>query len=589
MTQTDKIIAAAREYRKFGWNVIPLYNYSKNPASSNFIRKRGWKEYQEKSLTDSEFTAAFGERNLTGVGLITGALSRTVVIDEDSYKEGGKKVELHSPMISLTASGGRHIFGKYLSPVRSMGWREDVNVEGKGDGGFIVLPPSQVYRKDSDGKQTEEIGDYKWLTRCTWEELPVISEKELLPFRSANAGQMVDLHDFAHSSVGSRHPNLVRVANSLFNRFKPNEWDIAERQIYLLNQSHPDPKPDREVADIIRDAKAFVTNNPKTSYLPPKQVAEATPEIDYSKMNDEQIEEVEHREVITTGLRRIDEILPFIAGFYVVVGNPGAGKGWLATWLAKQFFILHQKRTVLFTLEMAEPLIRARILQQWSGLTLEQFENGGNTNQAKNLMRQRALTVYPFGQNDTAYQTPENFAADIDRFYEEGYRVFMFDHFHELDGANADIATNQKVTQLWGRVYQEVCKKYPDIWLIVFGQPNGAAAKKVFIERTDISGGKGMTQKCEVFLSLNRIPLPMDKGFDINAQKEQDPAVILWIDKNRLSPQQKVGCQVFLSPTGNFVGNPLEDVLPDEAWIPPVTNPQISLLEETPEEESGAN
>lgn len=564
MTLAEEILQAAREYRIFGWNILPLYNYSKNPASSSFVRKQGWKEFQERTLTENEFVTAFSEGNLTGVGLITGVLSRTVVIDEDSYKEGGKKVDLSSPMIAQTASGGRHIFGRYFTPVRSMGWREDVNVEGKGDGGFVVLAPSQVYRKDENGRQTKEIGSYKWISKCEWNELPVISEKELQPFRSENAGKKVDIHDFINSSIGTRHPHLVRIANSLFNRFKQDEWDIAEKQIYLLNSQHPDPKSDQEVTSIIRDAKTFVLNNPKQGYVNARTIAQETPGISYSQMADEEINLVNDREEITVGLNKIDNVFTHKAGFYIIIGNPGSGKGWWATWLAKQFFVLHQKRTAFFSLEMSEPLVRARILQQWSGLTEEQFE-GGNITPAINLMKQDAIFVYPFGQDDSAYQTPENFAKAVDRFYDEGYRVFMFDHFHELDGANSDIATNQRVTQTWGRVFQEVCKKYEDIWLFVFAQPNGAASKKIFLERTDISGGKGLTQKCEVFISLNRTLLPMEKGFAVDVLRDQDRTITLWIDKNRLSSQQKIGWKIYLSKTGNFVEFPDEDVLPDKA------------------------
>lgn len=587
MKLVEKILKAAREYRKFGWNVIPLYDFSKNPASSALVRKQGWKELQERTLSESEFVEAFSAPNLTGVGLITGALSRTVVLDEDSYKADGMKVDLRSPMISQTASGGRHIFGKYTSPVRSMGWREDVNVEAKGDGGFIVLPPSQVYRKDSEGHQTKEIGEYKWLSQCEWEDLPVISEKELKPFRSKNSDSMVSLHDFVNSGIGARHPNLIRVANSLFNRFKEDEWDIAEKQIYMLNQQHAEPKPVKEVADIIRDAKRFVRNNPKQSIYtaPARQPATQTPAVTYGEMSDEEMDFVETREEIKTGLSKLDDIFPHKAGFYIICGNPGSGKGWWATWLAKQFFALHGRKTVMFSLEMSEPLIRSRILQQWSGLTEEQFAMGGNTAPAKSLMKQNALLVYPFGQEDSGYQTPENFIKDVDEFYKQGYRVFMFDHFHELEGANSDIATNQKVAQIWGKAFQDVSKKYPDIWLMVFAQPNGAAAKKIFLERTDISGSKSLTQKCEVFISLNRAPLELMKGFDISDHQEQDPTVIVWIDKNRLTSQQKIGCQLFLSKTGNFVEFPNHDVMQDEYVIPEKAKEasQLQLTEEVKE------
>lgn len=586
MTQTEKIRQAATEYRKYGWNVIPLFGYSKNPASSSFIRKHGWKQFEERTLTEDEFQTAFGEKDLTGVGFITGALSRTVVLDEDSYKAGGKTVALYSPMISRTASGGRHIFGKYGSPVRSMGYRKGVNVEAKGDGGFIVLPPSQVYRKDKDGKATTEIGEYKWESHCAWEKLPVIEAEQMKPFIPENDGQRVKLREFVNAGVGDRHISLRTIALSLFNRFPQEEWDIAEESIRLEAQKQDPPPIDTHIDAIIRDAKNYVITHPKQRYVAAKTAAERTPEIDYQTMSDEVMDYIEKRAELSTGLGAIDEVLPYRAGFHVVVGNPGSGKGWYATWLAKQFFIRHQKKTVFFSLEMSEPLIRLRLLQQWSGLTEEQLEKGASTAAAKNLLKQGGLLIYPFGQNNAEYQTPDNFATDIDKFYEQGYRVFMFDHFHELDGANSDIATNQKVTQIWGKAFQEVCKKYVDIWLIIFAQPNGAAANKSFLTRTDISGSKGLTQKCEVFVSLNR--QVMEKDFKIEEQQEQDRSVVFWVDKNRLSSSQKVGKMVFLSKTGNFTEYPDEDVLPDTAVMPQELTPremaeQLELIEKKKE------
>lgn len=581
----EKIIEAAKEYRKFGWNVIPLYDYSKNPASSSFIRKHGWKSFEERTLTESEFATAFGDKGLTGVGFITGAISRTVVLDEDSYKAGGLSVQMFSGMISSTASGGRHIFGKYVSPVKSMGFRKGVNVEGKGDGGFIVLPPSQVYRKDENGKQTEEIGEYRWLERCTWDQLPVISEKELEPFKPKESTSLVKLQEFAEAELGEQHHSLRTVALSIFNRFRQEEWDIAESNIRAIAAKYKPPHPDWRVEKLIQDAKTYVLNHPKEAFVT-KQVLPAvrTAPIEWTKKTDEELDEMEQREELSTGLNILDQFFTFKTGYYVICANPGAGKGWFATWLAKQFFIIHQKRSVFFSLEMSESLVRTRVLQQWSGLTEEQLV-GGNTTLAKKLMKEGAMLVYPFGQDDAAYQTPENFTNDIVDFYNKGYRIFFFDHLHELDGSN-DNTRNQKVIELWGKAFQTLCKNYPDIWLFIFAQPNGAAANKSTLTRTDVAGSKSITQKCEVFISLNRKLINMGKDVQQVEVNQQDRSILFWIDKNRLSSQQKVGKFIHLSPTGNFTQDPNGDVLPDQ-YVKEA--PQLDLLEERKDEKREVN
>ena len=62
---------------------------------------------------------------------------------------------------------------------------------------------------------------------------------------------------------------------------------------------------------------------------------------------------------------------------------------------------------------MGEKLVRTRILQAWSDLTLSQFKKKANTQKAQKLMKQDVISVYPFGQKDSRYQTPENFEKDF--------------------------------------------------------------------------------------------------------------------------------------------------------------------------------
>ena len=64
---TEEVRSAAKAYRQAGWNVIPLRNYDKNPASAN----KTWKHLQERLATDEEFEKMFGQADLTRLGLIS--------------------------------------------------------------------------------------------------------------------------------------------------------------------------------------------------------------------------------------------------------------------------------------------------------------------------------------------------------------------------------------------------------------------------------------------------------------------------------------------------------------------------------------
>jgi hypothetical protein len=519
---------------------------------------------RRRRATDEEFEQWFNDPEVTGLGVITGEISGLVVVDEDSYKADGMSFKLTSPMVAKSARGGRHHYFRYTSPVRTSGFRQGVNIEIKSDGGFIVLPPSQVLIDDAGGK-----GLYTWLSHVKQEELPTITEEDLKDYKLSTATERVDLHELTAAPLGQQHNNLRTIATSMFNRFPRSEWDIAAENIRAIAAKFDPPHPEWRVEKMIKDAMAFVEANPPTrlSSVPAQtQVSQPasgqgpvkTAPVFYSEMNDEQMSKLEDREALTTGLPQLDSKFKFRSGFYIICANPGAGKGFFATWLARQFYSNFGKRSVLFSLEMGEPLVRSRILQQWSDLTPEQLEQGADTLPARELLREDAITVYPFGKDDGRYQTPENFRQDVISFYERGCRIFFFDHLHELEGANVN-DKNQSVVEAWAKAFQALCIDYPDIWLFVFAQPNGAAESKGVIRRTDISGTKSITQKCEFFLSLNR-SIETDRETGMVKVDEQNREVLVWVDKNRISPQQYVGAKIWLSRTGNFTATLDADV-----------------------------
>lgn len=553
----------AYAYRKAGFNVIPLYNYSKNPSSNSLLpeyvnpegqKTRGWKPLEKRISTDEEFKTWFDNPSVTGLGVLTGKLSGIVVVDEDSYKANGMSFDLKSPMVVKSARGGKHHYFKYIEPIKTSGFRQGVNIEIKSDGGFIVLPPSKVYINEA-----KEIGLYTWETWVGLGNLPIIIENDLKKYRPANS-EKVNLSELVGVMQGSRHNALIQIANSTFNRFPQKEWNIAAENVKAINDKFNPPLPSKEVEQIIKDSMNFVKNNPPERLNQIKPV-EKTEVIFYSQMGKEQIAETEVREKLTTGLRALDDRFSFPTGFYVICANPGAGKGFFATWLARKFFMNYGKKSVMFSLEMGEPLVRARLKQQWSDLTEEQIAKGADTTQAEELMKEDAIVVYPFGRDDTAYQTPENFEKDLVDFYNKGFRIFYFDHLHELEGANVN-DRNQGVVETWGKRLQTICKKYPDIWLIIFAQPNKAAEKKKIIGKTDISGSGSIVQKCEFFISLNR-NIEVDKDTGMVRVDDANREVIIWIDKNRISSQQYTGARVFLSKTGNFTAYLDDDIQMD--------------------------
>ncbi len=263
----------------------------------------------------------------------------------------------------------------------------------------------------------------------------------------------------------------------------------------------------------------------------------------YSTMTTKQILTFEKRELLQTGVKKIDDRFGFPTGFYSIVGSPGTGKGWLALWLSKQFLIHNNKRTVYFSLEMSEGLVRTRILQQWSNLTKDELENGGDVKWALKCLKEDNILVDEYYVDDSKLQTTENFSRWFEKYYELGYRVFHFDHLHEISGAN-DNRMNPIIMEKWGQLFKNICKSYKDVWLFIYVQPNKSGYEKQILKRQDVTGSKSVIEKCDFFISINREKL--------EELEEESRDVYLYIDKNRYNDCNHVAFKLRFAETGNF-------------------------------------
>jgi len=266
----------------------------------------------------------------------------------------------------------------------------------------------------------------------------------------------------------------------------------------------------------------------------------------YSNWTDEELKKITDRNRLETGLPELDRLIKFPNGFYIICANPGVGKGWFALWLTRQFWKYYQKKSIYFNLEMEESLVRLRIQQAWSDLTQQQHQQGMSILPAVELMKKDVIVIDNFYQEDTKLRTPEKFLQLFDQYYFLGYRIFHFDHLHELEGMNTN-DKNQLLSEKWSAVFKKINDEYKNVWLFIYAQPNGEASKKDIIKRTDIAGSKSITQRCEFFLSLNR---KQKQDFEELYEEERD--VFVYLDKGRTESKTHVGEWIRLDETGNF-------------------------------------
>ena len=131
---------AAREYLASGWSLIPLVG--KLPALPS------WKEYQRRLPSSEEVAVWFsdGGRPPSGLGVVTGRLSKLVVVDCDSEADAAfwSKTFPSSPLVALTGGGGVHFY--YAMPdagdVRNRAGVLRRKIDIRGEGGYATAPPS---------------------------------------------------------------------------------------------------------------------------------------------------------------------------------------------------------------------------------------------------------------------------------------------------------------------------------------------------------------------------------------------------------------------------------------------------------------
>ena len=533
--KTDEII---QSYIALGWNVFPVAS-DKRPAIS-------WKEYQNKKITLDKYKElnfqsvnkiAGSSRAMSAIAVITGKTSGITVIDVDIDKGARDPFpNIKTPKV-LTGNKGYHYYFKYTDKV-TQGQNNKTKVDIRNDGGYALLPPSKTKYLDNGEIKG---GEYKWL-------IPPTTELAELPqdFIDSYSGDVVNYKSaFNNVSDGGRNVASVGVVGKLLREHSDNE-QLAWEGFVLWNKGNRPPIED----DQLRATFNWCLNKHRANNPP---LEEAT---SFADMEIEDILDFKQRPTAVTGIKKIDDRFEHPSGFYIICANPGVGKGWYALWLSRMFNLYNKLRSVYFSLEMPKNMVTQRILQQWSDLTEKQFKSLLNSKKYKDLikavdlLKQDVIRIDEFGGSDTSFVTPDNFKTRIEDYINKGFRVFHFDHLHELDGAN-DNTRNQGVTEKWAKVFQNISKEHEDIWLFVYVQPNGASAQKEILKRTDIAGSKAITQKCEFFISLNRkVADPRDFNAD---NVEEDRTVLIWIDKNRISSLQHAGFNLYFDYTTNYI------------------------------------
>ncbi len=268
----NELLIAALYYRSLGWSVIPIKPKDKKPAIK-------WEQYQTERASEEQIRAWWKKWPRANVGIVTGAISGIIVLDEDG-PEGRQSLidkELPPTTCAVTGSGGNHYVFKHPgSEVRNFA-RRLPGLDLRGDGGYIVAPPS-VHPSG---------GTYKWglppeMEQPCWAPAWL---KDLLEVKStsSNGSRVNPGKVLAGIPEGSRDTEIFKYAASL--RARGMKMEEAEVLVLQAAAACTPPFPREEALAKIESAWRYPNGSDREQVLEKarEQLVDITPDSIYDE------------------------------------------------------------------------------------------------------------------------------------------------------------------------------------------------------------------------------------------------------------------------------------------------------------------
>ena len=207
-----------------------------------------WEPYQQRLPTEDQLKRWWQRWPGANIGMSTGRISRLVVVDCDSEEATRRFVDTY-PEVQDTSQAetgrGRHFYFQWEAGIRNdagriLGERIDV----RGEGGFIILPPSI----HSNGKT------YQWMNEVDPSPLPR-RLREVLTCRSSGGDRSQSEH-VERIQEGQRNDTLTSLGGTM--RRKGMSGEAVEAALLADNARRCDPPlPETEVETIARSVARY--------------------------------------------------------------------------------------------------------------------------------------------------------------------------------------------------------------------------------------------------------------------------------------------------------------------------------------------
>lgn len=475
-------------YLSLGLSVFPVHFVVEDNGKIGKRPSQSWKEFMSRLPTTEEVDAWFEKGEPQGIGLATGKVSGVVAVDVDTTDN---PMLLTSSVVSKSAfSGGHHYLYKWSEEIRNTVKIDGMPIDFRGDGGYIVLPPSEHQGKI-----------YIWESQdfANLQPLPEAVKKMLTTERKPKDKIFTgDQHDpYAEAFEGGRNDQAARVAGHIIKNMTPVSWNSIgwrEMQWWNDNKCHPS----------LSEAELRTTYNSIINAESRTIVKEETQEvIDVPKpvaLKDVAMKRLEERDLEkiapSTGYKELDK---FIRGFipghvYTMTGDTNVGKTTVCCNFADR--VSKQGKTVLyFALEPENTLVDYLA----SIRTRKRFDQLSDTD-----LMESDDNISVYGKEQI--QRVEDLVKVVDAL--PRYDFIVVDHIGYFTTDGADMNTKQ------GNVMKTLAAlaKAKQCAIMIVAHIRKRQNNKVAIHEDDISGSASFKQDATEVLIISRKSEPDDDG-----------------------------------------------------------------------------
>lgn len=154
---------AAKRYLAHGWSILPLQPRDKRPLIP-------WAHLQIRRPSREDVAEWFRRWPDANIGVVSGEISNLIVLDVDPKHGGDAALErlerrygpVPATVEAATGGGGRHLYFAHPGGLVSNRAGLAQGIDLRGDGGYIVAPPSihpsGAFYEWAPGRNPDEIG-----------------------------------------------------------------------------------------------------------------------------------------------------------------------------------------------------------------------------------------------------------------------------------------------------------------------------------------------------------------------------------------------------------------------------------------------